>query len=258
MNGSSPQAPYPYQTPPRPSGSSGCFLKGCLVLVVILMLLGVVIGGTGWYLGRSAQPFLTHEPVALHPFPRGDAVEAATGQKLAAFNQSLAAGQQATLSLTGDDLNVLLARDPQLSKYRDRVYLSIANNQIVAETSFPLVDDSALRPDQRWYFNARTVLDASYSTGDLAFQLARLETLDRRLPPPPVRSIAKAYFRALSRDYNQDFHERPEQYGDLQQLTAQIHTIIIQNNAVVATSVDHPKPAAVPDASPVAVSPESQ
>ena len=252
MNGSPPPPAYPYQTPPRSSSGGSCFLKGCLILVVLVMLLGIVIGGTGWYLYASAKPFLTSELQALPTFQGGPAAEAATGQKLAAFNQTIAAGQRAAVSLTGDDLNVLVARDPQLSKYRDRVYLSIVNNQIVVETSFPMVDDRSLPPGQRLYANARFVLDASYSSGDFAFQLARFETLAGRQPSPFLLSVVKWYVGNISTGFNRSFHDQPEKFGDLQQLTAQIHTIIIQNNQVVATSVDHPKPAAAP----VAVPPE--
>ena len=256
MNGSPP--PYPHQTPPRPARGGSCFLKGCLTVVVILMLLGVVFGGTAWYLWHSAQPFLTHEP-AIHPYQGGPAAYAATAQKLAAFNQTLAAGQKATVSLTGDDLNALVAHDPQLSRYRDRVVLSIENNQIVADTSFPLVDNSQLQPDQRLFFSARFVLDASYSSGDFAFLLARLETLkDHRLASPLLLGAAKGYVNAQSQTADHDFHDHPEQFGDLQPLTAQVHTIILQNNQLVATSVEHPKPTAAPDAPPVANPPGSR
>ena len=251
MNGSPPPPTYPYQTPPRSTGGGGCFLKGCLVVVVIVMLLGMAVGGLGWYLWNSVQPFLAHEP-AIHTFQGGAAAEDATAQKLAAFSQAVAAGQRATVSLTGDDLNGLMAHDPQLSKYRDHLYLSVVNGQIVAETTFPVIDGGGLRPDQRWFFNARVVLDASYSTGDFALLLARFETLDGRQPSPLLLSMAKSYISNVSLGFNRDFHEHPEQYGSLQQLTAQIRTIIIQNNQIVATSVDHPKP----EAAPVAVPPE--
>ena len=258
MNGSPPPPAYPYQTPPRSSGGGSCFLKGCLVLVVLVMLLGVVIGGTGWYLWNSAKPFITSELQPLRAFQGGPAAEAATGQKLAAFNEQLAAGQRATLSLTGDDLNVLLARDPQLSKYRDRVYLSLVNNQLVVETSFPLVDDRSVPSGQRLYANARLVLDASYSSGDFAFLLARFETLAGRQPAPFLLRTIKWYVGNISVGFNRSFHDQPEKFGDLQQLVAQIRTIIIQNNQIVATSVDHPKPVAAPAATPVAVPSESR
>ena len=251
MNGSSAPPPYPYQTPPRRSGG-GCFLKGCLALVVIVMLLGVFFGGSAWYFWHATEPFRTSVRVPIPTFQGGAEAEAVTGQKLAAFNQTLASGQRATLSLTGDDLNVLLAHDPTFSKYHDRVYLSVVNSQLVVETSFPLVDDSSLPAAQRLFFNARFVLDASYSSGDFAFLLARLESISRRQPSPVLLNVAKWYVSNGSQTFNRSFHEQPEKFGDLPQFTAQIHTIIIQDNQVVATSVDHPKPAATPDAPPAA------
>ena len=262
MNGNPPPPPLsPYQTPPRRSGG-GCFLKGCLALVVLVMLLGVFFGGSAWYLWHATEPFRTSARVPIPTFQADAAAEAATGQKLAAFNQTLAAGQRATLSLTGDDLNVLLAHDPTLSKFRDRVYLSVVHNQLVVETSFPLVDDSSLPAAQRLFFNARFVLDASYSSGDFAFLLARLESINRRQPSSVLLNVAKWYVSNGSQTFNRSFHEQPEKFGDLPRLTAQIHTIILQDNQVVATSVDHPKPVATPtlppDAPPVAVPPETR
>ena len=257
MNGTSaPPPPYPDQTPPRRSG--GCFLKGCLALVVLVMLLGVFFGGSAWYFWHATEPFRTSARVPIPTFQEDAAAEAATGQKLAAFNQTLAAGQRATLSLTGDDLNILLAHDPELSKYRDRVYLSVVNNQLVVETSFPLVDDSSLPAAQRLFFNARFVLDASYSSGDFAFLLARLESISHRQPSPVLLNVAKWYVSNGSQTFNRSFHEQPERFGDLSQFTAQIHTIIIQDNQVVATSVDHPKPVATPAPPPVAAPAETR
>ena len=247
MNGSSSQPFTPYQTPPKsPHGS--CVLRGCLVLVIVAMLLGVVLGGTGWYLYHGARPFLTAQPVAIQTFQGGEAAAAALQQKLASFQQSLAAGQKDTLVLTGDDLNALVALDPNLSKYRDRVFLSLENNQIVAETSFPYTDDSNLPADQRVYINARAVLNASYSGGDFAFLLARLEPIHGPPPSSFLLGVMKEYVSSVSLGYNRKFHDSPEQFGALPQIVAQIHTIIIQNGQIVATSVEHPKPIAVPAA----------
>jgi hypothetical protein len=250
MNGYPPQPPYPYQTPPRRSGGGSCFLKGCLVLVIVVMLCGVVLGGIGYYLYRSAQPFLTRQQVALPVLRNSDAVYDSTTRKLAAFNQSLATGQRAVLTLTADDLNALVAHDPQLAKYEGKLYFSIVNNQLCVETSFPLTDESGLRADQRAYFNARFVLDASYSSGDFAFLLSRIESLDRHQPSAFLGGFLRGYFGAISQAFNRSFHDHPERYGQLQQLTSQIHTIILQNNQIVATSVDHPRAMAAPVAIP--------
>ena len=252
MNGSPSQPPAPYQTPPKSSRGS-CVLRGCLVLVIIAMLLGVVFGGTGLYLYRGLKPFLTSQPVAIHTFQGGEEAAAALQQKLTAFQQSLAAGQKATLALTGDDLNALVAQDPDLSKYRNRVFLSLENNQIIAELSFPYTEDPSLPADQRVYINARAVLDASYSDGDFAFLLARLEPIHGPPPSTFLLGVMKEYVNSVSLGYNRKFHDSPEQFGALPQIIAQIHTIIIQNGQIVAASVEHPKPIAVPDASPVAV-----
>ena len=226
------------------------------MLLIVVMLLGVVVGGLGWYLYLSARPFLTPQPVAIPTFQGGEAAAAALQQKLAVFQQSLAAGRPATLVLTGDDLNALVAQDPDLSKYRNQVFVSLEGNQLILETSFPYSDDRNLPADQRVYVNARAVLSASYSDGDFAFLLARLEPIHGPPPSPFLLGVMKGYVNSISLGYNRKFHDSPEQFGALPQIVAQLRTVIIQHGQIVAASVEHPKPIAVPDASPVAVPPQ--
>ena len=191
MNGSYPQQPlYPSQTPQRPSGRGGsCFLKGCIVVVVVLMFLGVALGGLGWYASRFVGAYFTRDQKPIHKVEDGEAKFAAAQAKLAKFNQTVAAGHPDVLILTADDLNGLVARDPRLADERNRLYLSIVNNQIVAETSFPVNEDQSARSDQKLYVNARLVLDASYASGDFTFQLARFESLDGRPLPGAVSRL---------------------------------------------------------------------
>ena len=263
MNEPAPESPSLAQTPPRPPrGGGNCFLKGCLIVTILLMLLGIIIGGTGWYIFRSARPFLDQDPAPLPKFAGGEPAYAAVQAKLGQFHQTVAAGQPATLSLTADDLNALIAYQPELAEVRDHLVLAIVNNQIVAQISFPVNGDRSIPREQRLFCNARAFLDASYSSGDFTFLLARFETFDGRKPSATLLGMIRTYVNGHNQTFNRDFHDHPENYRDLKQLTDEVRTIVIQDNQIVATSAEHPRPASPEpsptETSPVAGTPESR
>ena len=168
--------PPAYLPPPAPGPSLGCFAKGCLTVVVVGFILGIMIGGLVWYGIRDLRPYLSRQPAEIRVYPATEAQYQTLEAKIRDFVQTVNDGRQATLTLTADELNTLVARDPQYSSLRGKDFFAIAKDQISAETN-TLLNDNAPE-SQRLYFHGRVVFDASFVSGDFTVVLRRIEPLN--------------------------------------------------------------------------------
>ena len=231
-----PPQTYPPPPPPGPSSGLGCFAKGCLTVLAVCLLVGLMIGAFGWYVARNITPFLGDKPVAIRIFPATDEQYRAVQNKLAPFAQAVNAGQTADLSLSADDLNILVARDPQYADVRGRVYLTIAHDELSAEMSCPVNDASGR---QRIYFNGRVGFDASYAGGDFTFVVRRVEPLGGHPTPSLIAWLIghPEFSRSFSKGFNDSFHEtlnrkNPATAAFLNRL----RTMIIKDNQIDITA----------------------
>jgi hypothetical protein len=108
MNGSS-----SWIEPPPQRHGLGCFAKGCLILVVFFILLGLAFVA-GYYFAQKHEYFSTHH----EPLPTSKATideEEAVRARWDAFEKSAKAHEAARIELSADDLNALIASEPKLS-----------------------------------------------------------------------------------------------------------------------------------------------
>ncbi len=255
MNDDSLPPPLPSQPVRRPRGL-GCFVKGCLLTITILMLCGVGIGAVGLFLYKSAHAYYTEQPVPVRAFAATDEQYQAVLAKLQPFNEAMNEGRAATVELTADDLNTLIARQPQLAALRGRTFMDIVNGQLVVDLSFPLTDDNS--PAQR-YINARTTFDASFATGKLTLALRHVSPLqgeaNEGLLPSMLRSpsFLQAYSDKLNRDLNGSLHDQARTDPQTGDILGKLRTMVITGDKLVATSVERPSPLPSPTVSPVAI-----
>ena len=160
--------------PPR-ARKRGCVLKGCLVIFIVVMLMGVIMGSFGTYLYYGFQPFLSAEPVPIRVYPATEAQYQAVLAKVAPFNRALETAMEKPLEVTAEDLDILIARDPAWADLRGKVYLSIVDNELVAEVSVPFNAQPA--PQFPLYFSGRLTLGASIAGGEFTAVMRRLTTL---------------------------------------------------------------------------------
>lgn len=123
--------------PDRPR--RGCFFYGCLgvliagvVGVILLAMLSFTVYRVGSqlvaeYTATAPEPV----PVVELPTERVEAIEA----RVEAFQDDARAGRAATIRLTPEEINGLIAADPNL---RGRVAIDIVDDQIEGRISLPL------------------------------------------------------------------------------------------------------------------------
>ncbi len=237
MDENPPPAYASYPPPPSRTSGLGCFAKGCLTVIIVAMLLGVMLGGAGWYLWRNITPFVSQTPETVRIFPATDAQYQAVQAKIAPFVQAANAGQAATLTLSADEFNTLVARDPAYAHLRGRLYLTIDHNELSADESLPI--NSASSGQQQVYFNGRIFFDASFAGGDFALVLRRLEPLNGGPSPSMVTWLISHpdFSRSFSRGFNESFHDALSKHNPAAEaLIDRLHTIIVKDNQIVITT----------------------
>ena len=119
--------------PPPQRHGVGCFVKGCLILVVFFILLGLAFVA-GYYFAQKHEYFSTHHeplPISKASIDEEEAVRA----RWDGFEKSAEANESARIELSAEDLNALIASEPKL---RGNAYVTIDGSTAHLQISMPL------------------------------------------------------------------------------------------------------------------------
>jgi hypothetical protein len=229
-----------YVPPSRPRARKrGCVLKGCLVLFIVVMLMGVILGSVLLYIYHGFAPFLSQEPAHVRIYPATDAQYQAVLAKVRPFNQAIAAGAEAPLELTADDLDILIARDPAWADLRGKLYIAITNNELVADVTTRADDED--NSQVQLFFNGRFFLGASIAGGEFTAVIQRLETLSGQpLPSLLARCVASPGF---AQAWDESINRRIKDNADLARYLSRLRTATIEHNRILVISAGAPAPA---------------
>ena len=128
MNGSS-----SWIEPPPNRHGLGCFVKGCLILIVFVICLGLSFVA-GYYFAQRHDYFSTHH----EPLPTSHATvdeENEVRARWDSFEKSARASESARIELSADDLNALIASEPRL---RGNAYVTIDEGTAHVQISMPV------------------------------------------------------------------------------------------------------------------------
>jgi hypothetical protein len=174
--------------PPR---KRGCFFYGCLTLIVAMLILAVASIVAFRYFQRKVTEYADTKPM---PIEKGDASPAklnALQKRIDAFREGLSSGSSQELALSADEINTLLASQPDLQVYSARMSAFIEGDQLKAKLSWPL-DEIGLKGR---YFNGTGTLKVSASKGDIDLHIDNLKTQsDKPLPEPFIEKLRRHDF----------------------------------------------------------------
>ena len=228
--GGYPQQPgYP---PPPPQGQGlGCFAKGCITVIIVLMLLGVLIGAVGWYMVNSVKVFISDKPVAVRSFQASDPQFQDVQRRYTEFVQAVNAGKAATFSLSADDLNTLIARDPDFKKDRGRIFVDIKDSEIMAEASFPVENQGGR---QKAYFNGRVYFSASYTDDEATMHVRKVESLDGQ----PLSTFLLRFFNQIDigQIFNQSMRDERRKGAAWAEAMEKVDKIVVEKDHIVVTA----------------------
>lgn len=142
--------------PPPPQTGMGCFGKGCLTVVVFVLVMVVAFAG-GTYLAvrflRSS--YFTTAPAQLPVSVSTAAEQEAARMKWDDFERAARAHTARRIELTADELNALIASKPKL---RGKAYVAIDGDTAHLQISVPLVELRLLRDR---YMNAECTVQSA-------------------------------------------------------------------------------------------------
>jgi len=215
----------PPPAPPKNRGL-GCFGCGCVILALLTALVLALVTSVGYVLYSKIVALTSLVPQAVPSFDGGDEMYNTARQKVVEFDQDLHDHQSATLQLSGDEINTLIARDPRFSKNKILLYVTLTSNAASVQTSVPTgLISYGMIPGR--YLNGTTSfgLDFDSDARSLNLNLQALQIGEKEMPqdalPPLQGEINPAFNRILQSD--------PE----LKLLLEQAKSIEIQNNELV-------------------------
>jgi len=127
----------PISAPPPKKRGLGCLGCGCAVLVVLALLVAGVVGFMGYAVYKMALTLSSTTPPAITAFDGGDDLYQKARQKLGDFDHDVENHQAATIRLSADELNTLLARDPNMAKNHIHVFVTMTDSEGRLQASFP-------------------------------------------------------------------------------------------------------------------------
>jgi hypothetical protein len=186
-----PYTPQPYQTfdnsgvPPR-RFPWGCLLGGCGFIVLIVL---VAVCGSGFWVYSAYQEqlakYTSETPIVLPSVNISAEETEAINKRLEDFREQFEAGEAPQeLVLTIDEINALIASNPSL---KDHVYVSIEDEKIKAQVSFP-TDNIPLAGKGR-YFNGSATLKVELVKGNLIVTVVDAEANGQKIPDPVMKEI---------------------------------------------------------------------
>jgi hypothetical protein len=199
----------PYASVPNPPKKHGCFFYGCLTLVVLAVLLGIAGFFTVRYaLGKVnafVQQYTDTRPAVLPKVEIDPADYEKLTQRVDQFKAAADGGKgEATLTLTAQDLNGLIANNADLAQLKGRLYVAIDGDQVKGQVSVPLAELAGvpgLSGLQGRYLNGSAALKVALSDGLLDVHII---SLDVNGAPLPEQFLAALRGENLAKDATRD------------------------------------------------------
>jgi hypothetical protein len=163
----------------------GCLFYGCLTscILVLVVLAGLILG----YL-KILNAFDT-KPAALPTVDMSDADMQQVRQRVDSFrNDVRSAHQTQPLSLTANEINALIATDPNLKALKGRVYVDIEGSQVKGQISVP-TSDVGLGFFKHRYINGSGAFNIALTNGTLFLSLQSLANKGQPIPEKYMQLI---------------------------------------------------------------------
>jgi hypothetical protein len=179
-----------------------CLLYGCLTmfgmfLVGVLIMYFSVNYAINQFVAKYTETQASVLPSATMPAADFEQLEA----RVQAFTDGLKQrAPQGELSLSGDEINALIARSPDLAPLRNKVAVTVEGDQIKGQVSIPLDGLNVKRLKGR-YLNGSATFKVSLDNG---IPVVTMETMQVKGETPPDRYLAGIRNQNLAKDILND------------------------------------------------------
>jgi hypothetical protein len=174
------------EAPPRKG--LGCFGRGCLILLVFLIVLAIAcFAGVYWGLHRHSALFygnywlaktrsIAKAPTPVPEFNASNQQIQLVQERWQDFEQKTRAGQPAEIELSADDINALIATSDDV---RGKVFASIDGDQLRLQASLP-IGGVLGRPG--YYFNGDVIIELKGAQSLDSPRLSRITINGEQVP----------------------------------------------------------------------------
>ena len=218
--------------PPVPSGM-GCFAKGCLTLVIVVCVLGIVlIGGGLFVVNRGINMFTATAPAEIQTRPATPTELQLAKAKLDSLRGAIKNRVETTIEFTADDVNALLQNEPEFRGARNHARVAIANSIVSLDVSAPLDSSQWSRLKGRW-FNGNIQFGFSYVDDNFNFDVRSAEANGY---PFPRALLSAEFMQSFNRSFNDNFRRESAKRGDANDLWRHIRMATVQNDKLMVTT----------------------
>jgi hypothetical protein len=109
----------------------GCLGCGCGILLIILLLAAVLVGAMLWEVKKTGAAVTSTTPGQVPTYDGGDAMFQEADQKFDDFTSALGNGQPASLVLNANEINTLLAHDPDIAEYGAHLFVALPDDNSI-------------------------------------------------------------------------------------------------------------------------------
>jgi hypothetical protein len=191
----------------------GCLFYGVLVVAVLLLVV-VFAALMGVRYARNLVTQITDtEPMTLPAVEMSEADINRLQRRIERFRVAIQRGEAVEpLAVTAGEINALIATDPDVAAFRDRLYVFIEGGQLRAHMSFP-APELGLEMLRGRYVNATGTFAVALRDGHLRINAVALEARGKPVPENIMRRIRAVN---IARELNDD----PRVAGGLEHLSA--------------------------------------
>jgi len=224
---------------PQPKRPTGCFGKGCLILVAVVFLI-VVIGGLGswWMYGLMVGMFTADRQANVEIDSPATAEFQQAESKFVQLRHAIRDRTEATIEFSAADLNTLIARDPAFVGLRGKTRVDLSGYDMILDLSVPTDSVPLPRFKGRW-FNGRVQFGFTYDYEQFSFEARALEANGHRIEsggPGFTTSFLKGFSSSYSRSFNQGFAKGRDRNPQGQAFWKQIQSMSVQSGKLVVTT----------------------
>lgn len=199
----------------------GCWFYGCItLLVLVVIVIGAIAFGAWWVQNRAMNYFTDQKPLEYAEANYSPEVAKQATTKIETFSKQLADTKQpATLTLTEDEINALIAHHPDFNKSGVRAEVKFEEGTASGKISVPLdkmVESNEFKQAKGRYLNGAATLDVSTRDGRLIVYLKSLQVKGFNVPDVIMKNFRETNLAEPSNDPN---HPRKEDNYDLKDIT---------------------------------------
>lgn len=220
------------QRQPPPQGM-GCFAKGCLTLIIAIVAFVIVCGVGGWFLlTRTIDNLTALQPASIQIATPTNVQSQGAASKAQQLRTALQSNQETTVVFTADDINALIAQDPNFRGVRGSAHVAINNSIVSLELSAPLRSFPWSHVKERW-FNGEIQFGFSYVDDKVVVDPKAAEANGHHVPSWILSSDFKT---RLNDGINQGFHDSLRKDPKSQEFWSHIKLAYVQDDKLIVTT----------------------